>query len=43
MITLLLSDKFPEDWEPSTIWFIAAMEGFVDAFVLGMLARMVVS
>jgi len=41
MITLLFFNKFPEDWESSTIWFIAAMEGFADAFALGILARMI--
>jgi len=37
MITLFLFDAFPEDWEPSVIWFIAAMEGLFDALVLGLL------
>lgn len=38
MITLFLFDQFPEDWEPSRLWFIAAMEGLiVDAPLLGLM------
>jgi len=43
MVTLFLfADKFPEDWEPSTIWYIVAVEGMiVDAPLLGILARVI--
>jgi len=42
MITLCLFDIFPEDWEPSRLWFIAAMEGLIlDAPLLGIVARMI--
>jgi hypothetical protein len=43
MLTVLwLVKYFPEDWEPSRIWLIAAIEGLIiDAPLLGILARVI--
>jgi hypothetical protein len=42
MITLLLANKFSENIEPSTIWYIAAAELLcADAPAIGMLLKMI--
>ena len=40
MIILLFANKFPESWEPSAIWYAAAVELIVfDVFVIGFVVR----
>jgi hypothetical protein len=42
MITLLFGNKFPQKWEPSSIWYLAGVELlFLDAPLLGVLVHVV--
>jgi len=41
VIVMLLGKYMPEDWEPSTIWYLIAVGLLFDAVVLGILASLI--
>lgn len=43
MIVLLNIHKFSEDWEPSTIFYLAGFELLLDAFVFSMVVMLIKS
>lgn len=37
----LFIDKIPDTWEPSTVWYLAAAETLIEAFLLSILVYFV--
>lgn len=42
MIILLIGNKLPKHWEPSTVWYLAAIEFlFIDSFIIGLTVQVI--